>query len=101
MKSTKHAVEYRRKHKEEKRNRDYIRNYGITTEVYNQMFVNQNGKCAICGRSPVGAERFHVDHDHNTGKIRGLLCLQCNHGIGRFKDNVSLLLKAIEYLSKN
>lgn len=78
---------------------DLKRNHGITIEQYNQMFVNQNGLCAICKEHPAEGTRLSVDHDHKTGKIRGLLCIRCNAGLGHFKDEISLLLNAIKYLS--
>jgi hypothetical protein len=58
------------------------------------MMVSQNGKCAICKDRP--AE--HLDHDHATGKLRGLTCFPCNGGLGQFKDNIEYLESAIEYL---
>jgi hypothetical protein len=76
--------------------------YGLTVEEYNQMFADQNGGCAICGTHQSELKRkLAVDHDHETGKIRGLLCSHCNAGIGQFKDNVSLMGFAIDYLNKN
>jgi hypothetical protein len=69
--------------------------------------VEQEGLCAICGK-PETAQGKHsvvkslaVDHDHETGEIRGLLCSRCNNGIGHFGDNVELMKKAIEYLEKH
>lgn len=69
--------------------------------------VDEFGRvCAICGASENNGKlsssaRLHKDHDHKTGKIRGLLCGNCNVGIGHFKDDIHLLIKAIEYLKKN
>lgn len=66
------------------------------------MLAAQNGGCAICSTTtPDGnARRFHVDHDHETGKIRGLLCHSCNTGIGKLRDDPDLLLSAVAYLRK-
>ncbi len=78
--------------------------YGITQQDYDRMHEQQNGKCAICGSTYVGrrnAVNFAVDHDHKTGKIRGLLCGFCNKGLGHFKDNTEHLKSAISYLNKN
>ncbi len=73
--------------------------YGMTMDELNIMLTNQGGKCAICRSSePRGRGRFHVDHDHTSGKIRGLLCHHCNVGLGNFKDDVKILQTAIEYL---
>lgn len=71
--------------------------YGITPEDFKQMFETQQGKCAICNEEPKTKRGLHVDHDHETGKVRGLLCHGCNVALGSFKD-VTLLNKAIEYL---
>jgi len=74
--------------------------YGITLVDYQKMLDLQNGKCAICGSDkPKGNYRhFAVDHNHTTGELRGLLCTQCNTGIGLLQDSPDLLLKAAEYI---
>jgi len=72
--------------------------YGITPEDFKQMFEAQQGKCAICNEEPKTKRGLHVDHDHETGKVRGLLCHGCNVALGSFKEDVTLLNKAIEYL---
>ena len=76
-------------------------NYGLTIEQYNQMFVDQNGICAICNGKNKNGRNLYVDHNHITGKVRGLLCNNCNCGIGYLKENEDILLKAIKYLIKN
>ena len=89
------------KHPETARNGNYKRKYGITLEEYNSILLKQNGKCAICENDKVGRNRtkyFIIDHDHKTNKVRGLLCDQCNKGLGHFKDSKELLLKATKYL---
>ncbi len=84
---------------------DHIRNiqlqrqFGITLAVYNLMLQEQNYGCAICGAPNAGPKTFSVDHDHTTGKVRGLLCRGCNVGIGNLKDDPALLEKAIEYIN--
>ena len=83
-----------------KRRRQRMEKYGITPEDYDSMLDAQHGCCAICV-AEVGSKsrkRLYVDHDHSTGKIRGLLCQRCNFGIGFFFDDVSLFKKAIHYL---
>lgn len=80
------------------------RYYGIELEDYDKMAKDQEGKCLLCEKVPNGlkkGEQFHVDHDHITGKIRGLLCDTCNRGLGMFKESPELLLKASEYISKH
>jgi hypothetical protein len=78
------------------------KNFGITIDAYNDMFTKQGGKCAICGKHQSECTRaLAVDHDHITGKIRGLLCSTCNIGLGNFKDDTSLLKNTITYLERN
>jgi hypothetical protein len=75
--------------------------YGITEEEHAKIFANQLGVCAICEQEPSGSganQSLHVDHDHETGKIRGLLCGNCNHGLGKFKDSKKLMVRAYLYL---
>lgn len=77
------------------------RHYGLTPEQYDALLERQGGRCAICvGEGPgrKGSDFFAVDHDHDTGMIRGLLCSTCNMGLGSFKDDPTRLSKAIEYL---
>lgn len=78
-----------------------LRCYNLTVEQYNELFNLQEGKCMICGVHQSSLDKaLCVDHDHSTGEVRGLLCGNCNSGIGFFKDNVDLLNKAIIYLKK-
>lgn len=73
--------------------------YGITPEDYDAMYEAQKGCCAICFTHQVSMNyRLHVDHCHKTGKVRGLLCKNCNLALGNFQDSVKLLARAIEYL---
>lgn len=76
-----------------------LRRYGITHAQYENMYRKQGGKCKIC-REPVNVagRRLAVDHCHNTGKVRGLLCNKCNSGIGWFRDDPALLRRAAGYL---
>ena len=71
-------------------------NFGISLEEYERKLKEQNSKCAICGNSTNNT--LNVDHCHMTNKFRGLLCSNCNTGLGLFKDNIETLQKAIEYL---
>ena len=76
--------------------------YGITTEDWDEMIKKQKYRCAICGVHHSKVERtFVVDHDHETGQVRGLLCHSCNVMLGHAKDNVDTLLNAIQYLRSN
>lgn len=73
--------------------------YGLTDADFKRVLFAQGGICAICGGPPTQARKsLSVDHCHDTGKIRGLLCGSCNTGLGSFKDDKELLLKAHAYL---
>lgn len=70
---------------------------GISEEGYQELFKRQGGRCAICERKV--KTRLSVDHDHKTGRVRGLLCVTCNQGLGYFKDDASTLHRAIAYVT--
>lgn len=74
--------------------------YGITDAGFDELLAAQGGCCAVCrtANPPGRGQRLHVDHDHATGKVRGLLCTECNVGLGKFKDDPELLRRAAEYL---
>ena len=74
------------------------RTYGISGEDYDKMFEQQNGRCAIC---ETHYQVLCVDHCHKTGKVRKLLCRNCNTGIGQLKDNPNLLVKAASYINEH
>lgn len=77
----------------------YKKRYNMTLSEYNILFNNQNGCCAVCGTHQKELKKkLSVDHAHDTGKVRGLLCSNCNTGIGLFQDDVILLKQAIKYL---
>lgn len=93
------AREQIKRYREE--NPDYIqrhklKKYGITVEQFEAMKVAQGGACAICGDRPTSA--LHVDHCHSTGRVRGLLCRSCNHGLGNFRDSPEAMRRAVEYI---
>lgn len=75
--------------------------YGLSAAEYWAIYEYQNGKCYICERAKgTGKRRLSVDHDHETGLVRGLLCLPCNRDIlGHLRDSVAALLRAIRYLT--
>jgi hypothetical protein len=93
--------QYNKKYRTE--NRDRIRAqkrkyaYGLNDPEYRALLKNQRGRCAIC-RKPPGVRGLHVDHDHATRKVRGLLCSKCNTGIGLLQHSPALLTKAVAYL---
>ena len=73
--------------------------WGISLDQFNELKNNQGGKCAICMEIPKSDKHFHVDHNHITGEIRGLLCSNCNVGFGNFKENEQILRNAINYIN--
>jgi hypothetical protein len=75
--------------------------YGISEVEYTEMYEQQNGVCSICGRPEQGKRLLSVDHNHETGKVRALLCNGCNSGLGMFEENIKYLSKAIEYLKRH
>ena len=85
--------------KDKKREAHYKRLYQITLEEYDIMFAAQNGLCAICKKE--STRKLSVDHNHNTGRVRGLLCGECNVGLGNFKEDVDVMVLAINYLRSN
>lgn len=98
-----HIKKYRRKYYLSERvntkNWRLMKLYGITLEQYEEMLTKQKRCCAICGvHQPESIQSLHVDHNHTTKKVRGLLCHKCNRGLGLFKDSPKVLLNAAKYL---
>lgn len=89
------SMRWHKENPDKVRNYNLVKNFGITIEQYRQMEKDQNGVCLICKQVE---NTLHVDHNHDTGEIRGLLCGRCNRGLGMFRDNTLLLLEAIKYL---
>jgi len=88
--------------KEVQRERNLKKSFGIGIAQYNELLSAQGGLCAICGSDTcVTGRNLAVDHNHVTGKIRGLLCHPCNTAIGLLRDDKETLLKAIMYLEKD
>jgi hypothetical protein len=81
----------------EKRRAEHLKHkYGMTPADRTVMVLEQDGRCAICGREA----KLVVDHDHETDEVRGLLCYGCNVGLGLFSDNPHILARAAEYLKE-
>lgn len=77
------------------------RKYGITIAEYDRMFEEQNGVCAICGEPRPEERTLHIDHDHETGVIRALLCFRCNNALGDFREEYELFQRAADYLDRD
>lgn len=100
--STKQVRQWREKNPEKAkrlRERERVTVYKLPHEDYLTMLEEQGHRCAICGTdTPGGKGSWHIDHNHETGKVRGLLCAMCNVGLGNFYDNIERLRAAIRYL---
>ncbi len=95
-------LRYRIAHREELRIRGRARRYGLSHEEFQRLVTAQANRCGICGKDfvgTIGSDSLNIDHDHATKAIRGLICGDCNIGLGRFKDNPETLLAAISYLT--
>lgn len=97
-------------YRNERRRSNLLHFYGLTVQEYDAMMAEQNGVCAVCsmpemsrvaGRGADERRRLAVDHDHESGRVRGLLCLTCNHGLGAFRENPELLRDAATYLEEH
>lgn len=107
------SAEFRERHKAsvlawqqanpDKRKSQRLKVFGIALSDFNDMMAMQQGRCAICGFSDLSDKNLFplVDHCHKTGKVRGLLCMNCNQGLGKFKDSVEALMTAAAYLAKH
>lgn len=84
------------------RHRRYqLARYGLHEDQYEQLGREQQGRCAVCRRKPESGSYLHVDHDHMTGHVRGLLCGSCNRGIGLLADEPKRLRAAAEYVARH
>ena len=98
-----------KKRRQAEQRRYRLKTYGLTISAFDKLFKGQNGKCAICGLELVDENDKgrkvsnaypRIDHCHETGKIRGLLCNRCNIAMGTFEDDIELLGNAVAYLSR-
>lgn len=78
----------------------YKQKYGITVKQKEEMIAQQNNCCAICQQPFSASKHTCVDHNHQTGDVRGILCTSCNHGLGKFKDSITYMQNAIAYIKK-
>ena len=91
----------RERYNKAKRNSTLLRRYGITEDEYFEMFNAQKGKCKLCGKTKPrnGAKHLIIDHCHSTGKVRGLLCNNCNVLLGKLKDDIEYIDRIKDYLT--
>jgi hypothetical protein len=92
-------LEYYQRQDTLSRQKSRLASYGLKPNEYDTMVLKQQNLCGICS-NPSERKNLAVDHDHETGEIRGLLCISCNAGLGFFKDNPNILEKALVYLSQ-
>jgi len=103
----KNQEKYRKRAKEryyceDVKNMRLLRNFGITLDTYNKMFEEQHGCCFICGRHQSELSKaLNVDHNHENGQIRKLLCWNCNYALGLVKEDINILLSMIDYLNED
>lgn len=95
-----YQAEYRNRPGRKRAMRDlyYRRTFGITADDVDALIERQGGKCVICARTPTRLASWHVDHCHETGTVRGMLCIDCNQGIGKFHEDAVRLRAAADYL---
>lgn len=95
----------RPRHLQYLREHNLLKKYNLTEEGYQELLKSQDYKCGLCKSSEAGgrttSNKFHVDHDHLTGKFRGLLCSLCNLALGHWKDDLERLRRAVDYLEKH
>lgn len=97
----KQTMIYQKNNPEKRHGYRLVAKYGITTEIYNKMLEEQDYKCKICKTVNSGSSnkrKLSVDHNHSTGKVRGLLCDNCNKSLGLLKDSIDTLKNMIDYL---
>jgi hypothetical protein len=103
----KYARKHRRNNSRKTKSAELKRSFGITIDEYEAMLEEQNGVCAICSKPEVaigangGPQMLAVDHCHETSRIRGLLCGNCNKALGGFRDSKDILESAIRYLGSS
>lgn len=90
-----------RKHSEKSYRSHIKRTYGLSPDQYTELLAKQNGVCGICGNPPADGERLHVDHNHQTEDVRGLLCRDCNLYLGHAESNSRRIFGVLRYLGYN
>lgn len=91
-------IKYKQEWYKSKRKDKVLKTYGVTLDYIHAMIVAQDSKCKICETTFTDKIRPYIDHCHTTLQVRGILCMNCNTGLGHFKDNYKFLLKAARYV---
>jgi len=84
-----------------RRDRYLKKTYGISLDQYEAMLEAHAGGCWICGKQPKTGKNLHVEHDHKTGRIRGLACWRCNRGLQHFRDDAMMFRRAADYIESD
>jgi Recombination endonuclease VII len=92
------GARYREKNKAAIHFKGRLARYGISAHLFAALWEAQTGQCAIC-HAELHPEKYRIDHDHQTGAVRGILCTSCNAGLGLLKDSVEVLMQAAQYLT--
>ena len=100
-KTLRYGATFRKANKKKLASKNLEYKYGITAEQRDAALEAQGKKCASCKSPDPGVRGWHVDHDHGTGKFRGILCRGCNHALGNVSDSLERLQQLIEYLKRN
>ena len=98
---TAHSREWRAKNRQKAKEisrEQVLQKYRLSLEDFDRLLTEQDGKCAICGTSDWGTRNPFIDHDHISGRVRGLLCHRCNTGIGMLGDDIEVVRRALRYL---
>ncbi len=95
MRARKYRASVPKKEMRKRARASALKGYGISIEIYNETLARQGGGCAICSSK---TRRFHVDHDHSTDKVRGILCDACNKALGVFGDSLAGVMRVVKYL---
>lgn len=96
------GLRYREANRGKLKDRWLSRTYGMTASDVEALLAEQGGKCAACGTSEVKSRKgWHIDHCHSSGKVRGILCHNCNSSLGHAKDSIHVLRSLISYLERN
>lgn len=96
-----YGANHYKRYKDTQRNSFFKRKYGLTLKQRDELLALQGGRCAICLSTESGGKGWHIDHCHNTQKVRGILCHYCNVGLGNLRDDPTIVHSAYRYLICN